>query len=70
MATITEQEISEMRSVGPWGYGDSTRGSGQWMCRPEHYKAVKAAYEAMDEFDLRPDCDRDIIAAGGAFVRD
>lgn len=56
--------------VGEWGYGDSTRGSGCWYARPEDVAAVRVAYEAMSEADLGPDCDRDIKAAGGVFVRD
>ncbi len=56
--------------VGEWSYGDSSRGAGCWYATPENYDAVKAAYDALDGDDLGPDCTRDVIEAGGVFVRD
>lgn len=56
--------------VGPWGYGDSTRGVGHWYASAANLDAAYDAYTAMGSDNLGPDCDSDIKAAGGIFVRD
>lgn len=53
--------------IGEWGYH---KGMGHWYAYPADADAVRDAYDRMDSDDLGPDCDADIIAAGGVFVVD
>ena len=68
-STLAGQLLESLVEIGEWGYGD-IRGAGNWFAPKSKVDAVRAAYDAIEDGDLGPDVDRDIIAAGGVFVRD
>lgn len=65
---MTTTNATNLIQIGEWGYSESRQG--HWYATPANEAAVREAYEDMDADDLGPDCDREIIAAGGVFVED
>ena len=63
---LRQHALEDYEEIGDWGYSDM---GGTWYAHPDKAEAVHAAYDAMREDDLGPDCDKAIIEAGGIFIR-